>query len=154
MAAKRFMPKTRVRRAPWTIEHVTYLINNMHMSNEELSDVLDRTVHAIENKLSKLRKTHGIGSRTQAINNAAVTMHNSFVEERKSKTDEGFYFEEPIVKKPNEQLSMLQIEENVFEETFKPEKVEYTITWQGTKITFRAAGMYIGTNGLPKFVLD
>tara|TARA_R110002153_G_scaffold241179_1_gene396085 strand:+ start:247 stop:696 length:450 start_codon:yes stop_codon:yes gene_type:complete len=148
MATKRFMPKTRVRRAPWTIEHVTYLINNMHLSNEELSDVLDRTVHAIENKLSKLRKTHNIGSRTQAINNAAVTMHNS------NKTDEGFYFEEPSVKKPNEQLSMLQTEENVFEETFKPKQVEYTLTWEGAVITFKAAGMYIGTNGLPKFVLE
>lgn len=148
MAAKRFMPKTRVRRAPWTIEHVTYLINNMHLSTRELADVLDRTEHAIENKLSKLRKTHNIGSRAQAINNAAVSMHNS------NKTDEGFYFEEPSVKKPNEQLSMLQVEENVFEETFKPEKVEYTVTWKGAKIMFKADGMYIGTNGLPKFVLE
>lgn len=145
MATKRTTPK-RITRLPWSVEHVQFLINNMHLSNDELATRLGRTRHAIENKLSKIRKTHKIDTKSNAIVNKAM---------ENTEPNEGFYFAEESVKKTdNKQLSMLQVDNNVFEQTFEDHQVEYTVTWKGAKITFKAAGMYIGTNGLPKFVLE
>tara|TARA_R100000030_G_scaffold100860_1_gene95016 strand:- start:10427 stop:10867 length:441 start_codon:yes stop_codon:yes gene_type:complete len=145
MATKRTTPK-RITRLPWSVEHVQFLINNMHLSNDELAARLGRTRHAIENKLSKIRKTHNIDTKSNAIVNKAM---------ENTQPNEGFYFAEDSGETTdNKQLSMLQIDDNVFEQKFEDNQVEYTVTWKGAKITFKASGMYIGTNGLPKFVLE
>lgn len=156
MATRNNTPRARIVRKSWTIEEVTFLINNMHLSNKDLAARLGRTGHAVINKLSKLRKNHRISTRSEAICNVAVkTQTNNGLNDQPVKR-EGFYFEEPIeIQETAKQLSMLKVEENVLEQTIvKPKLVEYTITWNHAKMTFKASSMNIDNNGIPTFVLN
>lgn len=137
MATKRTMP--RIRRRQWSVKDVQFLVNNLHLSTESIAKHLNRTTHAVENKLHKMRKMHNISTRAEAVMAEAMSNRNAEPVEE-AVEQEGFFFEENV--REEKQLRIPDAEP-VLDKTPAGKSTTYEISWAGGSMSVRGTRLKI-----------